>query len=95
MYIKLCLIFNVLNQNFEVLGDLITARMFAGMITNKDCLFVFGGMGMNYCELDKIERINLKLKGAFEDVTIKNQSLLKQRNFISFAHNNCVLIAGS
>ena len=33
-------------------------------------------------------------KGAFEQITYKNQSLLKQSYFISFAHNNFVLIAG-
>ena len=62
--IKVCLVFDILNQKFKVFGQLNTARHSAGVVKCNKYLWVFGGY--NKGVLDSIERVSVDAGGAFE-----------------------------
>ena len=76
-----------------MLGELNTARIFAGVVTSFKYLYTFGGQDENYQVLDSIERIDLCGGALFEAIILQNQYLLKQANFIQFPYNDSILIA--
>ena len=67
----------------------------AGVISAKKHLWVFGGYNMSDCDIsDTIERVDISTGGIFEQITVKNQSLLQQSSFTQFAHQNQIMIIG-
>ena len=78
----MCLKFNILNQDFDILGTLNIARVIPGIISTSKYLWVFGGMDEQRKKSDSMERIDLRYEGGFEEITLRNQSLLKQYGFI-------------
>ena len=54
---------------------------------------MFGGYDTE--QIDSIERVALDTEGVFETISIQNQFLLKHNNFISFTHNDQIMIVGS
>ena len=62
-YIKVCLVFDILNLKFDVVGSLITARRNAGVVTTLKYLWVFAGRGDNGGFCTSIERLPLEAYG--------------------------------
>ena len=75
--LKVCLVFDILNQKFKIFGQLNEARYNAGVVTCNKYLWVFGGSSDGYDTIDSIERVSVDTGGVFECVTIQNQYLLE------------------
>ena len=56
---KSCLYFNALNQKMQNFAELIVARCRAGTVATSLYIYVFGGYGNSFWEIDQIERCSL------------------------------------
>ena len=63
-----CLYFNAINQKLENFANLTVARCRAGTVVTKSFIYVFGGVGLNFSDVDQIERCALKDQKFFEKI---------------------------